>query len=235
MIDIHCHILPEIDDGPQDFATAVEMAKIAADDGITTIVASPHIKHTIHSPSLILQYVTELNNQLIRENIPLQILPGADVYALLDPASLRPYTVNNTQYILIEFPYDYLPRNAKEIIFRFMVNGLQPIINHPERNPSVIQNPALLEELLQSNVSVQITADSLTGDFGPDKHHCAAYLLSRGLVDFIATDAHSSVHRRPVLSKAFREAEKIVGPDRATMLVRSNPEAAITGQPLLRQ
>jgi protein-tyrosine phosphatase len=232
VIDIHCHILPGIDDGPSDIKESVEMAKIAALDGITKIVATPHIKDTLHPKSAIAKIIKVLNDNLDKTGIPIEIIQGADVNAMLDPSLLDGYTINDTGYILIEFPHSYLPKNSKDILFKMMIKGYNPIITHPERNLSVIKNPKLLFELLDTGLLVQITADSLTGYFGMDVKECAVYILEKGAVSFIASDAHSITERRPVLSEGLKVAEKIVGKGKAASMVTSNPMAVITGNPL---
>ena len=232
MIDIHCHILPGIDDGPEKIEESIEMARIASCDGITKIVATPHIKDTLHPLSSIQKSIELLNNRLSEMDIPVHIFQGADVSALLDISLVENYTINNTNYILIEFPHTYLPGNAKEVLFRMMTRGYQPIITHPERNLSILANPGLLFELLDTGLLVQITADSLTGSFGVDIQECAFYLLKRGVVSFIASDAHSSLQRRPVLSEGVRVAQRIIGKERAFKLVTVNPEMVLKGSPV---
>lgn len=229
MIDIHCHILPEIDDGPSDMFESIEMSRIAAMDGISTVVATPHIKNRLYPAELIGGKVAELNNRIAGEGISLEVLQGADVNALIDPGLLKSYTINGTGYVLIEFPHSHLPANAREIIFRLIVDGFQPILTHPERNGSVLRDPSLLFRLVESGILVQITADSLSGGFGPEVQRCAIFLLEKGVVSFIASDAHSSIGRRPELSGGLKVAEKILGRERAWKLVSTNPEAVISG------
>jgi protein-tyrosine phosphatase len=232
VIDIHCHILPEIDDGPSNIMESIEMAKIASRDGIKKIVATPHIKDTLHSVKTIKKSIEVLNNRLTEIGIPIEIVQGADVNAMLDLSLLEGYTINNTDYILIEFPHSHLPKNAKEILFNMMIKGYRPIITHPERNLSVIKNPNLLFELLGPGSLVQITADSLTGAFGVDIQECAFYLLERETVSFIATDAHSSYQRQPILSEGLKVAERIIGKEKAAKLVTLNPEEVLAGRTL---
>jgi protein-tyrosine phosphatase len=229
VIDIHCHILPGIDDGPEHIDESLEMAKIASLDGITTIVATPHIKEPPYPAEDIEIKVAALNDRLTEKGIPLNVLQGADVSSTVDVSSLRGYTINRTRYILIEFPHLYLPGNAKDIIFRLMMHGYRPIITHPERNLSILENPKPFLELLDTGLLVQITADSITGAFGPDIRECASYFLKKGVVNFIATDAHSSRERRPELSGAVKIAAGILGREQANRLVTLNPGNVVQG------
>jgi protein-tyrosine phosphatase len=232
MIDIHCHILAGIDDGATDIQESLEMAKVAAADGITKIVATPHLKHTIIPATEIQNRVTQLNSQLKELRVPVEILPGADISAHLDPSLLKEFTLNGSQYLLIEFPHTHIPRTAKNILFKLVISGFLPIITHPERNSSIIRNPDLLLQLLDDNIFIQITANSLTGKFGRKAKKCAIYLLEKGVVSFMASDAHSSNYRRPMLSKGLQIAEEIIGKAEAATLVFANPEAVIAGRPL---
>jgi protein-tyrosine phosphatase len=233
MIDLHCHILPGIDDGAVDMQTSIDMARIAAEDGIETIVATPHIKDTLHSTVKLGALVSQLNINLKHQNIPVNVLLGADVFALLNHSRLKDYTINNSRYILIEFPHNYLPSNSKEILFSLAIQGLCPIITHPERNLAIMKKPDLLLDMLYGNVLVQITAGSLTGEFGRDEQACARYLLREKAVHFIATDAHSANFRRPVLSEGLKYAVKIIGKERAKKLVWDNPGAVLKDESIL--
>ncbi len=232
MIDIHCHILPGIDDGPKDIQESINMAKIAARDGITKIVATPHINNILHPVASIRSSIAFLNKRLSELDIQVEILQGADVNAMLDVSLLKGYTINNTQYILIEFPHSHLPSSMKEVLFKMMIKGYRPIMTHPERNGSVLKDPRVLFELIDGGVLAQITADSIIGTFGVDIQECARYLLKRDMISFIATDAHSSSHRRPILSKGLKMAEEIIGKENALKLVTINPEAVLKGKPL---
>ena len=229
MIDIHCHILPGIDDGPQTMQESVLMAKMAYDDGITHIVATPHVKYELTEPSRILGLLAELNGILREDGIPLNVLRGADVNAVIDPGLLDPYTINGTRYILLEFPYARIPVDVRGTLFRFARAGLRPIITHPERNRSVISNLSLAAEIIKSGALIQITAGSITGEFGPEIAGCAEKLLIEGYVHFIASDAHSLRHRPPMLSEAVKRAAELVGKDSARALALDNPHSVISG------
>ena len=229
MLDIHCHILPDIDDGPKTFDESVAMVRMAAADGITGIVATPHLNEELYDPVEISRRVSWLRHLLRKENIGVSIMHGADVSVLFRPDQVEGFTLNGTRYILLEFPHTHLPRNADEILFQFLVKDYKPIITHPERNPSISANPQLLKNLVCDNMYVQITAGSLIGKFGRDAQQCAEHLLREGLVDVIATDAHSTGHRKPRLSDGMHAAAKIVGPDRAREMVFETPSKIVAG------
>ena len=150
----------------------------------------------------------------------------------IDISFLKHYTINGTRYILIEFPHLYLPRNSKEILFSIKTQGFKPIITHPERNLSVLNNPNALFEVLDEDILIQLTADSIVGTFGIDVQECACYFLKKGVVDLIATDAHSSRQRRPVLSAGVKKAGRLIGKKNAAQLVEENPERILQDKPI---
>jgi len=240
LIDLHCHILPGIDDGPSDISESIEMARIAAADGIKTIVAAPHIYHPglpeaggkADLSEVIDEKVDQLNRCLISDKIPVGILPGGEVSSFLPPDSCQRFTINHTSYLIVEFPHSHLPVNAREIIFNMTVSELRPIISHPERNPSVVENPEKLHALIQSGALVQITAGSLTGEFGRDAQACALHLLRQRMVSFVVSDGHSVNGRPPILSEAFKTVKKLFGKDMATALFVNNPAAVLEGRTL---
>ena len=230
IIDSHCHILPNIDDGPQDTDESIEMARIASIDGIGKIIATPHISDNRYSPDDIADRVDQFNHILNQKKIPIQVYPGAEVAIGLDPEKLSQYTINHSPYILIEFPHDHLPSYAGKMIDWLCAKKLNPIIAHPERNYSIIRSPEVFLNLLNRNVYIQITAASLTGDFGRDIQYCAHFLLDSGKVDIIASDAHSKKFRPPQLSAATKLAAKRLGKNESRRLVCDNPEAILKGE-----
>jgi len=232
-IDLHCHILPGLDDGPQTLDESIRMTEIAWSEGIESIVATPHIRENIFSPELIKERIQILQEALIERSIPVKILYGADVSAWLSSELMRFYTLNGTDYLLIEFPYTHISSSrVRERLFSIMSLGLRPVITHPERNPSVIRDPDTFVTLLSDGMYLQITASSLTGEFGEDAKTCASYLLKKGVVDLMATDAHSVKRRSPLFDEAVEAARKIVEEDVAERLVSDNPARVLTGEPL---
>lgn len=233
MIDIHCHILPGIDiDGPSCPMESLEMARLAVEDGICTIVATPHLRELDQSAGRIREKVAILNNSLISAGVPLEVLPGAEASATLDLESLCGCTLNDNGYILLEFSRLTPAEELTDIIYDCCRVGLKPIIAHAERLPVVQRSPNRAVEFNQSGAFLQITAESLTGYFGVEARICARYLLRCGYVHLIATDAHSSSRRRPALSEGLKVAASIVGDVAARQLVQQNPAAVIRGIPL---
>lgn len=232
MIDIHCHILPGVDDGPTDTEQALAMAKIAVKDGITGIIATPHISDSFLDAEEIARRTKELNQALKQEGIPLTIYPGAELPSHYDLAVWGDYTLNNGKYILIEFPHSHFPSVGARLLEEGINQSFWPIIAHPERNPGVMRNPNLLEPLIKMGVKIQITAESIVGTFGPAIQQCAHYLLRRNLVHFIATDGHPMFNRQPRLAVGLKTAEKILGKGKGESLVQNNPAAVLANRPI---
>ena len=234
MIDIHSHILPSLDDGPETFEESIEMCRIAAEDGITTIVATPHSKEGVYEAESdsIVKSVKELNLKLKEAQIEVEILPGAELHLnerLLE--SLRngeALTMNNNKkHILLELPFLFIPPGTDKLIGNLRSIGIIPIIAHAERITFFQRNHKTLEQLIKSGILVQITAQSLTGFFGSRERKCAEKLLKHKMVHFIASDAHSAVRRPPILSKAVEMASRITGKEEARALVFENPRQVI--------
>ena len=229
MIDIHCHILCDIDDGPADLAGSLAMARLAAADGTRQLVATPHVSDDFPPPELIAEKVAALNKAIREADIDLEILCGGDNLHNLGAEKLARYSINGACYVLVEYPHTHLPANAGDCIFEALNAGLIPIITHPERNPSVVQNPHLLFDLVERGALVQLTAESLTGGFGAAAKAYARYLLKKKMAHFLASDGHSAEWRPPVLSAGVKAAAKIVGKDEARKLVFDNPSKVIDG------
>ena len=239
MIDIHCHILPKIDDGARDLQETLEMCRMAVADGITTIVATPHQQNGVYNNTSesILGQIETLKIALKEANISLEILPGADVYIDVNTVGKilqgKIMTINDTKrYFLLEFPAHTVPPNIEKIIDDLLLNNIIPVLTHPERILEIQENPLYVYELVSSGVLSQITAMSLTGGFGRRAKRCAKLLLQHNLVHVIASDAHSIDFRPPILSKAVRVASRLVGEERAIAMVTTIPQQIIRGEPL---
>ena len=238
MIDLHCHILPEIDDGPRTLEESIEMANLAFSDGIKTIVATPHtLNHTyLNSPSDIIRRTNQLNKSLSRNNIHLTIVPGSDAHVSPGMADKvlngEVSTVNgNGRYVLIEFPQQTLPNGSLDELFKLRLNGIIPIVTHPERNFELLGNMELIYRFVAAGYLIQVTAMSVTGDFGQESMEYSHKLLELRLAHIIATDAHSVDVRPPVLSEAVEVAEQILqSKSEAMEMVKDRPRAIINGE-----
>lgn len=223
MIDIHSHILPNIDDGAETLKTSLKMAAIAVKDGITSVIATPHTDGARVSCEVVPAAVARLNEELRLRKIPLTVLPGYEIPFHLVPSLAATHSLAGSKYVLVEFPHNFIPADATDILYDLQSSGYVPVIAHPERNRSVILNPELLADMIHTGALVQITAASVTGELGPDVARCAHYLLKNDMVQFIATDSHSPSFRKPVLTRALKKTSKLIGSEKADRLVRRNP------------
>jgi protein-tyrosine phosphatase len=240
MVDLHCHILPGVDDGARDLSDSVEMAKKAVAQGITTIVATPHHLNNQfdnHKQSIIGK-VAELNRVLQTENIDLKILSGQEVRIhgeMLEGYQLGEILpVNDTQYVLVEFSSSQIPRYAERLFYDLQVNGLIPIIVHPERNQQIIEQPDLLYRLVEKGALTQVTAASVSGDFGKKIKAFTLQLIEANLTHFIASDAHNTGNRTFKMSEAFAVIQEKFGTDFVYML-KENAELVIAGQHVYKE
>ena len=235
MIDIHSHILPEIDDGPKSWDDCVEMCRTAAADGITHMVASPHANDRYHYDREYVKGLAAHLQELVGE-VP-KILVGCDFHlsfdnvqdALANPAR---YVIEGTRYLLVEFSNYSIPQQIAESFFKFGDCGITVIITHPERNPILRDNPQRVVEWAEQGCVVQMTGSALTGFWGERTRRAALWLLEHQAVHVLATDAHDLVKRVPILSTARDMAADICGEAVAEALVETNPRSIILNQPL---
>ncbi len=232
MIDIHCHILPAIDDGPATLAEALDMARLAVADGVETIFATPHISPQGLQREEVLAATTALQEAVAAAGFDLRLLPGGDCSSHLDTDALCANLMHNGPYLLLEFPHTYLPGDAAEQVFELTTHGIIPVITHPERNADVLRDPKRLEPILEAGGLVQMTCQSLTGGFGAESRACARHFLRQGYVHFLASDGHSASWRKPVLSAGYKVATRLIGVARANALVMDNPARLISGERL---
>ena len=236
MIDIHSHIMPDVDDGARSLEEAVEMAEIAIADGIRQMVSTSHMFNGLShnpEPSEILERVAKLQESIGNK---LKILPGNEVHmspGIVDHVvNNRVSKINQKNYMLVEFPQLTIPVGAAEVLHKLQLHGVCPIIVHPERNVQIQNNPDVVAEFLAHGSLIQVTAMSITGEFGRAAKKCVDTLLRHNCVQFIATDVHRAKQRRPILSRGREAAAAIVGEDKAHRLVSENPLAVINGQPV---
>jgi protein-tyrosine phosphatase len=237
MTDIHCHLLPGVDDGPQDWATTIEMCKLAKADGLTHIVATPHADHKyLYSRQRLSDSLDEL-----AEKVPdMDFSLGCDFHLShenIQDAVDHPerYVIGDTAYLLVELSDFQTPHQMTEGLFRLHSAGFLTIVTHPERNSIIDQYPDLPAQFFDMGSYLQITAGALCGDWGRKAKKTCEALLKKGLVSFIASDAHEAKRRKPILSIARNAAAKIVGDEGARFLVQENPCAVVSNQPLMEE
>lgn len=237
MLDLHCHILPGIDDGPPTMEQAIEMAIAASMDGTRTVVAAPHSRDVNERSSIacVRALAVRLNAELRARSIPLDVLLGMENHLALDTleqvdAGLA-LPVEGTRCILIELPFEFYPYHTPGTLGGLRLRGLTPVVVHPERNLAIQRDPKLLALLVEDGAKSQITAGSLLGDTGRDAQRSAEELLRLGLAHVIASDGHApSGARAPLLSHGVAAAAAIVGDAAARRMVDSVPRAMLEGR-----
>ncbi|MGG1289943.1 CpsB/CapC family capsule biosynthesis tyrosine phosphatase [Bacillus smithii] len=241
MIDIHCHILPGVDDGAQTLTEAAAMAKQAEKEGIHTIIATPHHMNRkyINRKSEIVAKVMEVNAHLEREGINVTVLPGQEVRIygeiLQDYKNGEISTLGgDSSYILVEFPSGYVPKYAEQLLFDMQMKGLMPVVVHPERNQELIQDPDKLYNLVKNGAAAQITAASLTGYFGKKIQKFTEQLIEANLAHFIASDAHNTNKRPFKMLETLDRLEKEFGID-YVYYFQENAELAVSGQNIMKE
>lgn len=241
MIDTHCHILPGIDDGPRDLAEALEMARIAVADGIQTIVATPHLdcERDALSPDFLRDQVARFNAALTEAQIPLTVLPGAEIRIgadLLERAkagSLMTLADRGT-HLLLELPFNSYPSYVPQLFFGLQLLGLAPILAHPERTALFRTHPEVIQGLVDRGALIQVNADSLTRWRDRTVRALAFDLLKHGAVHLLASDAHDTRHRPPQLSRARRALRRHGGDEVFARLTQTTPSRLLSAQPARR-
>lgn len=235
MIDIHHHLIYGVDDGSRDLETSVQMVEMAAADGITHIVATPHaVERYPYQPRLSRERLEEIQSR-VGNKVKLGL--GCDFHLSfdnIDDALAHPhkYTLNGLNYLLVEFPDTMISPRITDMFYEMMVAGMRPILTHPERNLTLQRTPERMVEWLQQGCLVQVTANSLTGRFGKRAQEMGMQLIEQGRVHFLATDAHDLKSRPPVLSEARKIVADKFGFETAQRLCVTNPLAAFEGKPI---
>jgi protein-tyrosine phosphatase len=237
-VDIHCHILPGIDDGPPDWDEALAMARLAVDDGTSTIIATPHqlggFSHN-RGPD-ICPLVAELNQRLESAGITLRVIPGGELR--IEPSMIaavargEALTLGDHQrHVLIELPHDlYLPLDS--LLAEFARRNITAVLAHPERNGGMLRQPSLVAQLIDAGCLMQLTASSLTGAFGTVCQQLAESMLADDQVHFIASDGHGPRSRRPLMRRAFERVRELTSERAAVELCCRNPARVANNEPV---
>jgi protein-tyrosine phosphatase len=235
MVDIHSHILPDQDDGARTFEEALSMVLLAAAAGTTDMVASPHANSRFaFDPTVVERKIAELQRAAgdavrIHYGCDFHLTPENIEDAIAAPGK---YSIDHKGYILVELADNMVPRTMASILTRMLAAGLRPIVTHPERNPLLHKKLSELEFWVRQGCLIQVTAQSFVGKFGRSAKSASDELMRRGLVHFLASDAHDGTHRPPLLDEAWRYTARHYGEETARLLLEDNPRAALTGADL---
>jgi protein-tyrosine phosphatase len=237
MIDLHCHILPDLDDGANDWGQAVAMARVACGDGITDIVCTPHWvpgKYDNTRP-VVMEQVDTFRRILAEAAIPLKIHAGMELRLdITIPGRIRSgellTVADRCVYALIELPDESLPDHLDEFFWNLAMQHIKPVISHVERNSVFRDEPRRLFSLVVKGCLTQITAASLVGNLTSEVREFAAFLLENRLAHIMVTDSHGLRTRKPILSEGFAAATAIVGEKAARRMVYDIPQKILNGQ-----
>ncbi|HKL09923.1 MAG TPA: CpsB/CapC family capsule biosynthesis tyrosine phosphatase [Clostridia bacterium] len=239
MIDLHCHILHDVDDGADSIEESMAMARIAVDDGITDLIATPHFMEedvSIGAP-YIKERLSLFKKKLEDGGIPLRVHQGSEIQ--LSPDTLSQLergdaaSLAGSRYVLTELPFFEIPIYAEEMIYRMRLSGYIPIIAHPERNRIITENPNRLLDFLELGALAQVNAGSILGKNGKAIRQAAEIMLTHNMVHCIASDGHHKSRRRPILSEGRKAAGLMVGSQKAKRLIETVPEKILKDEDFL--
>lgn len=239
LVDLHCHILPGIDDGSPDIEHSLQLARDAVVDGVSYILATPHHldKNYVNHPDEVSRKVKSFQKILDEENIPLKIFPGQEVHIngdLLDRFDDLLGVDTKKKYMLLELPHGDVPGYTKKLIFELRKAGTIPVIVHPERNKKIQDDLDILYDFIQMGSLAQLTATSYIGGFGEHVKDISKKLIEHNLVQIIASDAHALNGREFELREALEKIEIDFGEEKAELFAR-NAKRMINGQRVILQ
>lgn len=237
MIDIHCHILPGVDDGADNWAEAVQMARLAWDSGVTGIVTTPHFlgeTRSIAAVQRIFERYRQLENVLRQEGVPVALYPGAEILCTPETEALAKKkslpTLGDTNYVLTEFYFDTPFTHMDAMLDNIAVCGYIPVIAHPERYEAIIHDPSGIDLWFRKGYVIQLNKGSVLGAFGYQVRNVAQWLLNGGLAHVIASDAHSASRRTPDMTRLRQQLSEICPEAYAQILLEENPSRLIRGE-----
>ena len=237
MIDIHHHCLPGVDDGPPTMAESVDLCRMAVDEGIETIVATPHVlrgrwKNTSRAQlAKILDDLVAAVGDRPRIILGSEYFFGHDMDEMLRTESILPLA--GGRYVLVEFSSHTVPPLVGDPLYRVQLDGWVPVIAHPERNIVFRSKPEFLASLIRIGVKTQVTTGSVIGEFGPEAQAAAVDWLQRGWVHVMATDAHNVTKRQPRFRAARERVAELVGEEIAQSLFVDNPKSIVESRGLV--
>lgn len=238
MIDIHSHLLYGLDEGAKSIEDTIEICKYLADNGFNTVIGTPHIIQGLYNNTAekILNRWKEVTSVVENKNINLKILPGAEYYIdyffyknLTNPKNFLTLN-NNGKYMLVEFPLSGIPNIVQDIVFKIKINGFLPVLAHPERYATLIDNPKKAAELNEMGFIFQMNLGSLNGGYGSGVKKTAEKLLEEGLIYCVALDIHSLEQARACVERGLPALRNLVGDDGVKTLLHDNPSVLLGSQ-----
>ena len=239
MIDLHCHLLPGIDDGPDTLEQSLELCRIAVADGITRAVVTPHIhpgrwgntRASIASDCAALQSELDAQSIDLRLGFAAEVRLTDQVMGQIEREEIPYYgEVDGYRVMLLEFPHGHVIPGSEQLVNWLIRQKIRPLIAHPERNRQIMKNPALLQPFIEAGCWLQITGGSVTGGFGERAQAIARQLLEADQVAVVASDGHNRKARPPALRQAFIRIASEYGQARAQQLMLDTPGAIAAGQ-----
>ena len=239
MIDIHCHILPGLDDGSDCMETSLEMASLAVENGTKILVATPHCnipnEYTNYFDDYLIQYFLQLQKGIEREGLPLRLALGMETFGTDNLPRLfrqgRLLTLNNTRYLLVEFYFSDDPERVQAVLEGLLEEGVIPIVAHPERYEYVREDPDLAAEWKEKGCLLQVNKGSIVGSFGRSVQDAVHYLLQQGMADIVASDAHSPYRRTPFMGEAYNMVCDLYSLQEAQRIFWDNPLSVLQDRP----
>lgn len=235
MIDLHCHILPELDDGARDLDETLRMARMAAESGISHLVATPHC--TEGGARTVWESVSFLRQALQEMRLPLKVYTGMEIYGTRDTARLlaegRLLTLNRSRYPLVEFDFESDGIGETRILQSILQAGFRPVVAHPERYLYIQREPQILNEWVNMGCLLQINKGSLTGRFGPVCQELGMALVDRKFAAVVASDAHSAVSRTPWMYDAWDLLARQFSPIAAEHLLLEIPKKILNNESIM--
>lgn len=228
LVDIHCHILPGIDDGSESLKISLEMALQAVKEGVSTIIATPHyiVGENEHDLATLKERVQSLQTEIDRAGLALKILTGSEVYIcpelIYRIKENKLITLNETPYLLCEFPTFDVPEHLLDIVRELTLYGYKPVIAHPERNEVFLRQPEMVENLIRMGCYLQVNGSSIVGRNGSRSQKFIIDLLKKGLIHFISSDAHSSNRRTIRLVEPLRVVDSLARAEVSNSLVNNS-------------
>ena len=240
MVDIHCHILHRFDDGSSSLEESLAMARMAAQTGVTDIVATPHFpgqRASLRRIGLLLERFEELSQAIAREEIPLKLHYGAEILCMADTVDLASQkmlpTIGDTNYFLTEFYFDEHWSFMDEMLTSLAAAGYTPVVAHPERYDAIQRQPLILDRWFRQGYVLQLNKGSLLGAFGGRVRDTARTIADAGLAHVIASDAHSASHRTPHMAQLRQWLGEHLEPEYARILTEDNPARLIRGESMV--